>query len=309
MAEKNTFVTKHDRPYLMGLSILAVVLFHLVSFTNTYRGTSITVFLNGYLGVDVFFVLSTFGLCFSFEKNSIATFYKHRIKRLFPLYLLFLLIVYFAFDPYSPLWKIILFQCSGLSVIKALHTDVEWYTPSIICVYLLFPILYYCGKRLQHYNVWWHIVIVNAVAVLGHLLAPYISFGSNFVIRFPIIVSGVIIYFLYKNNRSKDVLIYISMLLLETIVLNESHFLSMLVLLLVWLFKYIDLRPLYKYISYIGKYSFELYLAQTLSTFYYMRVSPIENNWLMVLSAVILTIPVFFLFVAIYKYSNKLIKS
>jgi peptidoglycan/LPS O-acetylase OafA/YrhL len=308
MAENKTFVTRYDRPYIMGLSIIAVVLYHLVSFTNIYRHTSVPVFLNGYLGVDVFFVLSTFGLCFSFEKNNITTFYKHRIKRLFPLYLIFLLLVYFIFRPSSPLLNIILFQCSGLSAIKALHTDVEWYTPSIICVYLLFPLLYYCGKRMQHCSVWWHLLAANVVALIGHFVAPYISFGNNFVGRFPIIVSGIIIYFMYKNDRSKDVLIYISLLLLETMALAESYFLSMLMLLLVWLFKYISLRPLYKYISFIGKYSFELYLAQTLSTFYYMRVSPIENNYLMVLSAFLLTIPIFFAFIAIYKYSSKLIK-
>lgn len=308
MAENKTFVTRYDRPYIMGLSIIAVVLYHLVSFTNIYRHTSVSVFLNGYLGVDVFFVLSTFGLCFSFEKNNITTFYKHRIKRLFPLYLIFLLLVYFIFRPSSPLLNIIAFQCTGLSAVKALHTDVEWYTPSLICVYLLFPLLYFCGKKMQHCSVWWHLLAANVVAIIGHFVAPYISFGNNFVGRFPIIVSGVIIYFMYKNDRSKDVLIFISMLLLETMALAESYFLSMLMLLLVWLFKYISPRPLYKYISFIGKYSFELYLAQTLTTFYYMRVSPIENNFLMVLSAFLLTIPIFFVFIVIYKYSSRLIK-
>ena len=308
MDENKTFVTRHDRPYIMGLSIIAVVLYHLVSFTNIYRHTSLSIFLNGYLGVDAFFVLSTFGLCFSFEKNDITTFYKHRIKRLFPLYIIFLLLVYFIFRPTSSLINIIAFQCSGLSVVKALHTDVEWYTPSIICVYLLFPLLYYCGKRMQHCNVWCHLLAANTVAIIGHFIAPYISFGNNFVGRFPIIVSGIIIYFMYKNSRGKDVLTYISMLLLETMIFTDSHFLSMLMLLLIWLFKYISIRPFYRIISFFGEYSFELYLAQTLSTFYYMRVSPIENNYLMVFSALLLTIPIFLAFMAIYKYSSKFIK-
>ena len=306
MAEDNTLVTQRDRPYIMGLSIVAVILYHLASFSNIYRHTSIDYLLNGYLGVDAFFLLSSFGLCFSFEKNSIGTFYLHRIKRLFPLYLVFLLIVYFVFNPPVQLWKMLIFQSSGLSVIKALHTDVEWYTPSIICVYLLFPILYYCGNKLQHSSIWWHLLVVNVVAIAGHFVAPYLSFGNNFVGRFPIIVSGVVIYFMYKNNRSRDVLLIISLLLAETILLNDSHFLSMLVLLLVWLFKFIDFRPLYRFFSYLGKYSFELYLAQTITTFYYMKVSPIENNVLMVLSAVLLTIPVFFIFVAIYNSFKRL---
>lgn len=308
MADNDTFVTRKDRPYIMGLSIIAVILFHLVNFTNAYRGTSISIFLNGYLGVDAFFVLSTFGLCFSFEKNDILTFYKHRIKRLFPLYVIFLLAVYFIFHPGPSLLHIIIYQCSGLSIIRSLYTDVEWYTPSIICVYLLFPLLYYGGRAIQHRSIWWQLLAVNMIAVLGHAIAPYVSFGYNFVGRFPIIVSGVILYFLYKNKRNQDALIYTTALLLETIALDLSFFLSMLVLLLLFIFKYIKPRPLHKYISFIGKYSFELYLAQTISTYYYMQVSPIQNNYLMVLSAILLTIPIFFIFIAIYKYSSRLFK-
>lgn len=306
MADKETFVTQHDRPYIMGLSIIAVILFHLVNFTNAYRGTSIPIFLKGYLGVDAFFVLSTFGLCFSFEKNDVLTFYKHRVKRLFPLYVIFLLTVYFIFNPGPSLLHIIIYQCTGLSVIRALYTDIEWYTPSIICVYLLFPLLYYGGRALQHRSVWWQLLAVNIVVVLGHIIAPYVSFGYNLVGRFPIIVSGVILYFLYKNKRNQDALIYTSLLLLETLVLDLSFFLSILVLLLLMIFKYINLRPLYKPISFIGKYSFELYLAQTISTYYYMQVSPIQNNYLMMLSAILLTIPIFYIFIAIYRYTSRL---
>lgn len=309
MTENKTLISTHDRKYIMGLSIIAVVLYHLVTFTNIYRHTSMSFLHNAYISVDAFFVLSTYGLCYSYEKNSLATFYRHRAWRLFPLYIIFLLIVYFIFRPTASLLNILMYQCTGLSVIKALHTDVEWYTPSIICVYLLFPLMYYVGKRMQHCSVWWHVLAANLVAILGHLIAPYISFGNNFVGRFPIIISGIIIYFMYKNGRSRDVVVYITLLVFETLVLNDSHFMSMLTLLLILLFKYINMRPGYNIISYIGKYSFELYLAQTLSTFYYMRVSPIENNYLMILSALVLTIPIFLAFVAIYKYSSKLIKA
>ena len=309
MLQDNELVSKHDRPYIMGLSIIAVFLFHLISLTNIYRHTSMNFFLNGYLGVDVFFVLSAYGLCFSFENNHVLSFYLHRIKRLFPLYPIFLLLVYLIFHVPEKLWESLLLQCSGLSVIKALETDAQWFTPSLICIYILFPVLYYIGYKCQKFHLLFHLIAVNLTAVCAHFLAPYISFENNFISRFPIIVCGVIIFFLYKNKRNREVLIFISLLLLETFALNNSHFLSMFMLLLVWLFKYIDFRPLYSTISFVGKYSFELYLAQTITTLHFMKVCTIENNYLMILASIGLTIPIFFIFIGIYKGFRNLIDS
>lgn len=65
---------KVNRKYWMGLSIIWVILLHISS--NIGNKYLTIIFGNGYLGVDVFFMLSTFGLCYSYEKNKLTVFIK-----------------------------------------------------------------------------------------------------------------------------------------------------------------------------------------------------------------------------------------
>uniref|UniRef100_A0AC34R5K5 Acyltransferase 3 domain-containing protein n=1 Tax=Panagrolaimus sp. JU765 TaxID=591449 RepID=A0AC34R5K5_9BILA len=77
-----------------GLAILAVLCYHLWP----------SFFPNGFLGVDVFFVISGFIICANFEHllqqnsffPSLQTFYARRIKRIFPNYFLVLFLVVVA---------------------------------------------------------------------------------------------------------------------------------------------------------------------------------------------------------------------
>lgn len=94
-------------------------------------------FGTGYIGVDVFLFLSAYGLSYSYSHNSLLVYYKRRIGKVFPLYLVFLLSFLFlmmllgnrevAFG-----WKLYLCQITGLSVLKGLGIDLEWFTPSLI---------------------------------------------------------------------------------------------------------------------------------------------------------------------------------
>lgn len=66
-----------DLQILRGLSVVFVFLYHL----------QINGFANGYLGVDVFFVLSGYLMAILAEKSSPMEFYKRRLRRLLPAYL------------------------------------------------------------------------------------------------------------------------------------------------------------------------------------------------------------------------------
>ena len=77
---KNTTFRK-DIQFLRAIAVLAVVLFHL---DETYL-------MSGFLGVDVFFVISGYVVTMSLNKKAdffsskdIGIFYLKRIKRLFP---------------------------------------------------------------------------------------------------------------------------------------------------------------------------------------------------------------------------------
>lgn len=68
---------RHDIQFLRGVSFLLVLLFHLQIFG----------FQNGFLGVDIFFVVSGFLMAFLYMDASPSRFFKSRIKRLLPAFL------------------------------------------------------------------------------------------------------------------------------------------------------------------------------------------------------------------------------
>jgi peptidoglycan/LPS O-acetylase OafA/YrhL len=65
-----------DIQFLRGIALLMVLLFHL----------NISFFKNGYLGVDIFFVISGFLMAKLYCGYSTLAFYKRRLDRLFPAY-------------------------------------------------------------------------------------------------------------------------------------------------------------------------------------------------------------------------------
>ena len=65
---------RQDIQFLRGLAVLTVVLFHL----------QVNFFQNGFLGVDIFFVISGFLMAKLYDKGTIFDFYKRRLDRLYP---------------------------------------------------------------------------------------------------------------------------------------------------------------------------------------------------------------------------------
>lgn len=81
-----TDITKY-RSSLMGIAMLSVFLFHSM---GDWMPTMIcNIAANGAIGVDVFLFLSSIGLTYSITKNpSVTAFYKRRVLRIMPTYVL-----------------------------------------------------------------------------------------------------------------------------------------------------------------------------------------------------------------------------
>jgi peptidoglycan/LPS O-acetylase OafA/YrhL len=69
---------REDIQFLRGIAVLAVVLFHLEA----------PFFQNGFLGVDIFFVISGFLMAKLYDRGSILEFYKRRLDRIYPVYII-----------------------------------------------------------------------------------------------------------------------------------------------------------------------------------------------------------------------------
>lgn len=65
------------RKQFMGIAILMVLLYHLYCCLPNIE--VLHLFKYCYGGVDVFMLVSGYGLCFSYKKNSIKDFYIHRM--------------------------------------------------------------------------------------------------------------------------------------------------------------------------------------------------------------------------------------
>lgn len=115
-----------SRTYLMGLAMLMVVLFHCGIKPFSYFG---------YWGVDIFFFLSGFSICFSLSKNDkLPNFYLKRFLRIMPGAII-CGIAFFCLDCVHGIKTLAL---CGLNL---------WYIRTILIFYILSPFLFVLFKR------------------------------------------------------------------------------------------------------------------------------------------------------------------
>jgi len=87
---------------LRGLAALFVVLFHARPMLNDYAGLGDRLFVHGYIGVDIFFIIS--GFIFQHVTRPTTTpgnFMMRRIIRILPMYLVAVVVLYLALGDYS----------------------------------------------------------------------------------------------------------------------------------------------------------------------------------------------------------------
>lgn len=262
-----------NKLFFSGLAILGICLSHLI---GADKGTPYwAVFYPGFVGVDIFLFLSGYGLCRSFENNTLRTFYVRRIKRIYPLLVIFTIflyaLIYFgkhtsfaAFDVFCNLTTLHFWRIGG-------HLA-EWYLSFILYLYLLFPLLYNFIRK------WGFFAIVTTFLALFIFLYSYhtgwlLQCAAS---RIPIFLFGI---YCYQQNSSKAyfkgtclfvlMLLPMTLLFVQHIVQKfELVYLSapVVMLLLAYVFQPTikSAGKTYSVISILGKYSLEIYLSNML---------------------------------------------
>lgn len=124
------------RSELMGFAILWIMTFHF-SFTQIQLFDLFA--KNGYGGVEIFMLVSGYGIYCSLEKeNSLYQFYKKRFLRIFPIYYIIgitdsIIIFHDNFVSYLFRYTTIGFWTNGCYA--------DWYIPTVIILYLIAPFL------------------------------------------------------------------------------------------------------------------------------------------------------------------------
>ena len=294
----NRICSKTNRSIIMGISIIPVILCHITQFIGEYKNlhSSITdefLFVSAAVGVDVFFFFSLVGLGYSFRKNSLKVFYKNRLKRIYPSYMLFLIVVPCIFYTAPVKEKIILFleQVSGASIF--FNNKIEWYLPSLIVLYASYPLLFKASE-LVHRNTRYEILCLMLLIFGAYPL--YFLVDGLFAMRLPLYFLAIITFLYMEEGReNNDNLIALFLLSVTASFFIKNQILSYALIIPLFLYvldSRIDRIAATKWggvFSFLGKYTLQIYLAQIIATKYLILYIPTNNIPIIVILVLITT--------------------
>lgn len=306
-------LSKENRFYFMGIAILAIILHHLCYRLDVAWHLDtfpFTPFIHGsFGGVDLFFFASAYGCCASWEHHNWIQYYGNRIRRIYPQYLLFLIIVLAFFYPGTSLLhnaKVVVLCLTGLAPINLFHTRIEWFIPSLLLTYFTLPIL----KMILSVKGKWRIIIMVLGLILSWKLLKYDLLYWSFQTRIPVIMCGVFAY-LNRNRKGYCIKVFSLMLLIAYCTREETMIYSMIVPLLMVSLSFADLSnvPAKRMFSWLGKHSLEIFFAQTITTQFIMHRYYWGDKWLSLCIVVGLTVALFFVFWGFQSFISQIEKT
>ena len=190
------------RSLFMGLAILWIIAVHYSFLYDTPIGLF---FRNGYLGVDIFIMLSAFGLCFSLSKDcNYKYFIKKRLLRIIPTWWVLIsicLIINILLGNNHP-QNLFQYLCyySGIGW-WFFHNEpygiyyYEWYIQTLLFFYIFTPLLYKLSnaKILSIYI----LSIICSVILLRLGIDNRLSLSYE---RIPTFIFGIILYKIWKGD-------------------------------------------------------------------------------------------------------------
>lgn len=301
---------KDNRMYLMGVAIVWIVLFHLSYWTGVAGGQSpwwIRLFSEGQLGVDIFLFLSSYGLEASFEKNKLFVFWHNRIRRLFPVYFFFLIVLFLLFENHCPCKRIIvqcLYQITGLSLFQypeffSSGFCFDWFTPAIIIIYVIFPILSWIIRYFATKYIFYEILLLflaifvgNWIHVNKHLPIGLLSY------RMAIVLLGSMTFVHLRKGRLQRLLSLFFISSCFAFLCGErALILSLTIPHLLFVFSLVHYHlPLKRLISFIGKYSYEVYLSHIYAVAFFIPKGIVTDPYWITLITISSTIIIAFCF-------------
>lgn len=197
------------RSAIMGIAIIWIMLFH----SGIEAPDSIVlralwylfVSFGGGVGVNIFFLLSGFGLYYSVAKYPEANciewglWAKKRVVRLLPSYLI-VSVAYYLLKGNLSLYNIVTlnFWIDGVRDF--------WFIPAIAVCYLLFPLIYFAAKKWGFAKV---TMILLVALVAGNFIfeacSDYYSKIEIFTWRLPCFIIGIYLGELVKNRPNWNV--------------------------------------------------------------------------------------------------------
>lgn len=258
----------------MGLAIFWIFFYHTGIDIPGLR----ELFALGWMGVDIFFFVSGYGLCASLTKrSSTKSFYIRRINRIIPTWWLILAVMAIvgtiaSLKGFPKSASDYFYWFTGLGWWTG-NCNFEWYIPTLIIFYILAPLFSRMSKKYLAISI--GITIIAAV-MLGyfHLFQHvYMSYS-----RIPIYITGFLLYKIHAQRASIPLkkVIYISVpgaiifLLGMYVRLSDLTWgltiarvsIPLFIVPMLWLISLLikKCKPLESVLSFLGLISLEIYL-------------------------------------------------
>ncbi len=286
MKKKTYKILSDNRTFLMGIAMLSIIIFHFTQ--DQFRHGGITfgffsIYKNyiGSVGVDIFLMLSAFGLYYSMKKNNdkFMFYYKRYTKVLIP-YLLVAIPFFTWLCIYKKLPFLMFFK--EISFYELLRHNHIWYWfIFFICLcYLIFPLLFkFIDKSKSIKVVIGKILLLSLLVTLFSILIyntkVFVAYNIMLLRFFPFFIGLLLGYFSYHKKKFKIIDFIIIILGLVGIVFISSNnliiqryalfiFNCSIYFIIVFLVELLNKNKMFIHfkniIEWFGKYSLEIYL-------------------------------------------------
>ena len=330
MKKKSFKILSDNRTILMGIAMLSIIVFHFTQDQFRHGGNTSGFFsiyktYIGSVGVDIFLLLSAFGLYYSMKKNNdkFLFYYKRYTKIIIP-YLLVAIPFFTWLCIYKKLPVIMFFK--EISFYELLRHNHVWYWfIFFICIcYFIFPFLFkFIDSSKSNKEVVWKIVLLSFTVTLFSILVyntkVFVAYNIMLLRFFPFFIGLLLGYFSYQKKEFKMIDYIIILLGLIFFVFTSSKnliiqryslfiFNMSLFFLIVFLIDFLNRKKILyinKIIEWLGKCSLEIYLLHVTfrSIFREYGLRTCEFKWF------IIYISISLLMVPLLSYISKKMKS
>lgn len=186
----------------MGVSALLILIFH--EYVPLFQSSFLLLRAQelirgyGYIGVDIFFILSGIWLVYSIQKQSLGEYYYKRIKRLiFPFVVVAVIIM--VIDKWSV--ERFIKNILGITFFSESIYGYLWFVPAIFLLYLFFSLYFHIFNR-QKKKLVFTIAFIIVIFILLLICSNFLREDFFcFLNRIPCFIIGVYLGWYSRNNK------------------------------------------------------------------------------------------------------------
>lgn len=174
----------------MGPAAVLIILFHLFPLSRGAGAVAKIIgfpVLTAYIGVDIFFFLSGYMMCFS-DTDDYRGYLKRRLKRIYPLFI-FSCLVFVVAGKLTPVKALL--TLTGVDLFISGGGSFLWFLPAVIIVYILSPLYIRLKRKIG--NLTQLFIGLALWTALMLLLEQYLTnhAANIFLCRIPIVLTGI----------------------------------------------------------------------------------------------------------------------